>query len=449
MSESGYARFLVATIAIFLVAIAIAIGWLLLRGDSSLLRNVNVAYTLITPNANGDLDATPVSYKLSRNATVSIYFEDEGGQRYYFRQDQPRGVGEYQVLFSGVVDGYELPGEEIEGRIVARLLQDGDYTWTITATDEDGISESISGPITISEADNQLPEIRNFSLDKKVFTPNQDGIDDRVQIQFFLPKKVESTRVFIITSEGAELPVGELERQVEPGSPGRHYFDYEGGVDNNATPPPDGDYPVVAMVEDAEGQKITVEDSLTIQYGGVPRAEILSPPVGDTIEFNTTAVPLCDSVTFTMTVQNYGTTPIRTTGPAPGTVYDSDWNYNTLGWHTESGAWRAAIGYENEITNYPYRWALGDLKDLEKIGDHYYLMPGERVVVTGTIRLVGPFGERNPQPVWGGLIHEDVEISEFNNRVDPHEILVDVADETNAIECQPRDIPTLETKASN
>jgi hypothetical protein len=150
---------------------------------------------------------------------------------------------------------------------------------------------------------------------------------------------------------------------------------------------------------------------------------------------------MCDTITIEMTIENYGLTPIRTTGPAPGTVYDSDWNYNTLGWHTESGAWRAAVGYENEITNYPYRWALGDLDQLEKIGDYYYLMPGERVVVTGSIRVVGPFGERNPQPMWAGLIHEDVEISAVNNRVDPHSILVDLPDEANRVPCEQREIP--------
>jgi hypothetical protein len=150
---------------------------------------------------------------------------------------------------------------------------------------------------------------------------------------------------------------------------------------------------------------------------------------------------MCDTITVEMTIENYGLAPIRTTGPEPGTVYDSDWNYNTLGWHTESGAWRAAIGYENEIANYPFRWALGTQDELEKIGDHYYLMPGQRVVVTGVIRVVGPFGERNPQPVWAGLIHEDVEISAVNNRVDPHEILVDIPDEANMEACEPREIP--------
>lgn len=448
MLESKSSRLLAATTALLLVVAAVGLGWLIFRSNPSLLREVEVEHQVITPNADGSDDATPIKYELSRNARVSIYFEDETGQRYYFRELQPRGVGQYEVLFSGVVQGYTLPNEDISGEILARLLQNGTYTWTVEAVDENGTIESVGGSLAISEADTQLPEIRNFSLDTQTFSPNQDGIDDRVQIQFFLPKEVASTRVFVITPEGAELPVAELERGVAPGLPGRHYFDYEGGVDNNATPPPDGTYPVIALVEDAEGQKIRVEDQLTLEFGGVPRAEIISPAIGDTVAFNSTAVALCDEITFTLTVQNYGTTPIRTTGPAPGITYDSDWNYNTLGWETESGAWRVGIGYENELSNYPYRWAVGNRQDLQKIGEHYYLMPGERAVVTGTIRLVGPFGERNPQPVWAGLIHEDVEISQFNNRVDPHQILIDIPDEDNIFECQERPIPSAETQGS-
>jgi len=442
-------RLIVIIIAAALVVVALGGGWLIARGDASLLRNVSVEHELITPNADGDSDATTIRYELSRNADVSIYLVDEDGQRYYFRQDQPRGVGEYEVLFSGVVDGYELPGEVIEGQILARLLQDGRYSWTISAAEEDGTEESVSGTLVIADADNQLPEMRNFTLDKSTFTPNQDGIDDRVSIQFFLPKETAQTRVFLVTPEGAELPVAELERGVAPNSVGRHYFDYEAGVDNKATPPPDGTYPVVAIAEDDEGQRIRVEDSLTIQFGGVPRAEIISPAIGDTVDFDATAVALCDTLNFTLTVQNYGTTPIRTTGPAPGTTYDSDWNYNTLGWHTESGAWRVAIGYENELSNYPYRWAIGNPEDLETIGDHQYLMPGERAVINGSIRIVGPLGERNPQPVWAGLIHEDVEISQFNNRVDPHDILIDLADAENQIECEPRSLPTTRVEAAD
>ncbi len=195
MSQTLGGRAAVIAIAALLVVLAVTAGWLIARGDASLLRDVSVENETITPNADGDGDATPIRYELSSNATVSIFFEDEEGNRYYFRQEQPRGVGEYEVLFSGVVDGYGLPGETVEGDILARLLQDGRYTWTITATGEAGGKESVSGELVVAQADPELPEMRNFSLDKSTFTPNQDGIDDRVSIQFFLPKETTQTRV--------------------------------------------------------------------------------------------------------------------------------------------------------------------------------------------------------------------------------------------------------------
>jgi len=441
MTDKRRTPLIAALIALLLVLAAVAIGWRLLNGDSSLLRNVHINDDTISPNADGELDATLLSYELSGNADVSIYFEDEAGERYYFRQDKPRGTGEYKVLFSGIVDGYDLPEEVVQGEILSRLLQDGVYTWTITATGDNGATETQQGTLTIVDADTELPELRDFSLDKQIFTPNRDGISDRIQAQFYLTKEVDDLRVFLVLPDGSEVPISELERDIPGKMPGRHIYDYEGGVDNGATPPPDGTYPIVAIAQDLEGQKLRVEDSITIQYGGVPRADIFAPPAGDTLHFEATAVALCDTVNFTMTVENYGTTPIRTTGPAPGTVYDSDWNYNTLGWHTESGAWRAAIGFENELTNYPYRWSLGNPEELTEIDGYLYLMPGQRAVINGGIRVVGPFGDRNPQPMWAGLIHEDVEISQFNNRVDPNRILVDMPDEANRQDCEPREIP--------
>lgn len=431
---------LVALVALILVAIVVAAGWRLIGGSGDLLRNVTVSEKRITPNADGDNDIALFAYELARNATVSIYLTDAAGQRFYFRQERPRGAGEYQVYFSGVVDGYSRPGEEVQGEILARLLQDGEYTWVVEATDDNGQIQSVSGSLTIAQADIALPEMRNFTLDRARFSPNRDGIDDRVEAQFMLQKPA-STRVFLLTPDGTELPIAEKDRGVALGEVGRHYFDYEGGVDNGATPPPDGTYTIVALAEDAEGQKMRVEATLAIEYGGVPRAEIISPAVGDTLEFNTSSIVLCDTLYFTVTVHNYGDTPIRTTGPYPGTVYDSDWNATTLGWPTESGAWRLGIGFENALSDYPYRWSLGQPEELTEIDGHYYLMPGQRVVITGGIRVVDLFGVRNPQPMWAGLIHEDVEISQFNNRVDPHAILVELPDPAALPACEPREIP--------
>lgn len=440
---------LAAIVSVVLVLAAVAVGWRLVNGDNSLLRDVTVSEAQITPNADGDQDATQISYEISRNATVSISFENEAGAQFFFRREKQRGAGDYQVLFSGVVDGYLLPDENVEGEVLTRLLQDGAYTWTVTAVDDNGVTEQAQGAIDIVDADPVLPLIRNLTVWplSRVFTPNRDGIDDRVQPQFWLEKDVDEVRVYLVTPDGIEVPISELERDTPADEMGYHVYDYAGGVDEGATPPDDGTYPLVVEARDEEGQRVRVEDELTIQFGGVPRADVYPPPAGDTVAWSATAVSLCETVTFTLTVRNYGQTPIRTSGPAPGLTYDSNWNYNTVGWPTESGVFRVGIGFENELSNYPYRWALGSLDDLEKIGDHYYLMPGARTVITGSIRVVDEFGVRNPQPMWAGLIHEDVEISEFNNRVDPVSMLVELPDDANRQACEPREIPVRDVAA--
>ena len=131
-------------VAVLVLVILTVVIWRLYIGDASLLRNVTVAAVEISPNADGDSDITPISYELSRNASVSIYFEDQDGERFYFRRERPRGAGEYSVLFSGVVEGYRLPDEMIDGEIIARLLPDGDYAWTIEASDSRGNVETVS-----------------------------------------------------------------------------------------------------------------------------------------------------------------------------------------------------------------------------------------------------------------------------------------------------------------
>ena len=51
-------------------------------------------------------------------------------------------------------------------------------------------------------------------------------------------------------------------------------------------------------------------------------------------------------------------------------------------------------------------------------------MPGQRVTVTGGIVLDQIVPARNPQYFWAGLIHEEVEIAQVNNRVDPEFITI-------------------------
>jgi hypothetical protein len=129
---------------------------------------------------------------------------------------------------------------------------------------------------------------------------------------------------------------------------------------------------------------------------------------------------LSETLHFTLTVENDGNTPLRTSGPDVGTVYDSDQNYATLGETIQAGVFRVGIHCENSTINYPWRWAIGDETALVEDEDgHLYLPPRERAIVTGGVRFVDVIDARNPQYCWAGLIHEDVEIAAVNNNVDP------------------------------
>jgi len=388
----------------------------------SLIYDVDVYPETISPNADGQDDVTLIQYKLRRNAHVSIYLVDSAGERHYFRRDRPRsrstGSG-YRVYFGGVIDRSE--GDLIR----ARMLPSGEYTLVIEATDERGYTEQVSRPLTLVDADTTYPQILGFGVDHHEFTPNRDGVNDRVKINYDLTKEA-TVLVYLIGEDGIKYPIAEDEGPnsiVEPGAVGTHRYDYEGGVDLGAQPPPDGTYTLVALAEDKVGNKEMVTDTLTIKDGGVPWARI----VGLEWEVSDTIIPLGGTLWFTATVENYGKTPIRTTGPAAGTVYTSDQNFNSLGWHQSSGAWRFGIDWaSNPAYPYPFRWALGRPEELRaEVVDgetFYYLDPGKRVRITGGITILDPL-PRNPDEFYAGLIHEDVCV--VNDHVDSHWITVD------------------------
>jgi hypothetical protein len=391
----------------------------------SLLYDVSVSDLTISPNADGDKDVARIEYKLARNATLSIYLVDNAGRVHYFRRERPRsrtlGGRTYRVDFGGVIP------REVDGFRQDRVLPDGEYTLVIDATDEQARSMVREFTFRVEGADTVPPELVGFSLDRHVFTPNRDGVDDRVKIVYYLSKEAQ-TSVYLLANSADTLKYP-VERDpsnsaTKDGEAGPYYYDYEGGVDKGAEPPPDGVYAVVVFAEDRVGNKTTVTDTLEIRDGGVPRGTI----VGLEWEVSDTVVPIGETLYFTATVENYGATPIRTTGPQPGTEYTTDWNFATLGEYVSSGAFRLGIGYDNcPIGDYPWRWSLGRYEGLTAVqrGDEilYYLEPGQRALVYGSIRILSP-PPRNPTPFWAGLIHEDVEI--VNPRVDPKWITVDV-----------------------
>jgi hypothetical protein len=384
-------------------------------GRKSLLYDVSVAPDHITPNADGDADITVIEYSLGRGAELSIYLIGPDGMqtRHYFRDHAPRAPREdYMVFFSGVIDD--------------RMLPDGTYNWVIEAMAADGERLERRGPLTLSQADTVFPEISQFTLHPHIFMPNRDGLDDdRVRMNLYLEKDVERLQVYLLGADGVRYPVEEEPGLRKQNEKGLHTFDYDAGVDLGAEPPPDGTYTVYAVAEDKVGQRDVVTRTLTITGGGVPRAEIRQAAV----DWSSSSVLLGDTLCFTLTVDNYGPVPIRTSGPEPGTLYESDQNFNTLGYHEESGAWRVGINFDTSLRDYPFRWAVGEpdqLVTVERDGHTFYYLPaGARGRVYGCIRILRE-PPRNPLYFWAGLIHEDVEISNVNNRVDPEWVEIQV-----------------------
>ena len=417
-------RVLTISTGIVMLLIILAAGYLVSRPRGPVVTEATVGLSTITPNADGDSDVTSISYHVRREALLSIYFENPDGKRFYFRRDQPRARGRYSVLFSGVVEGFAREGEDIKGNVLARLLPDGTYTWVIEAIDlASGRSDRATGTLVVQDADPVLPDLWEFTISPPVFTPNQDGISDRVWINVVVPKPAE-IEVFLIDGEGMRYFIPEVQEGRKPGEEGRHSFEYDGGVDMGVSPPPDGTYTVRVEASDEEGQRVSRLGQLVLLNGGVPLAEIVAQPVGDTVKFSTEIVVQGDVLYFELTVENYGDAPLRTTGPEPGYVYAQEELYSSTGYYEESGAWRVGINCDTCLTDYPWRWAIGsrdELTPLEIDGQvHYYLMHGQRAVVSGGIRLSDIVESRNPQQFWAGLIHEDVGIAPLNNRVDPH-----------------------------
>jgi hypothetical protein len=446
--------------AVIVMAIVLVIGTIIINPDRSLLAYAHFSHEVISPNADGVDDIAEFSYEVTRNSAISLVFTNSAdGSEYVFRDDEPRSPDEYRVLFSGVVDGYILPDEVVSGDVLRRLMPEGEYAWTFTVVAKDNEETAeISGTLVVEDADSPLPEMTTFEISPNIFTPNQDGIADRTMLNIYLTTEAELT-VHLQGEDGEQIYIPRREEGREDGEPGRHSFDYEGGVDIGADPPTDGEYTVIAEARDAEGQITQRMATLTIRDGGKPLAEIVGQPTGVDVVFDVIpyderyyseidnmgdmlsmpndpqslsntpiTMPVGDLLVFKLSIYNYGAAPIRTAGPWPGTVYQQRQVAASFGQYEQSGAWRVGIQCETSLQPFPWRWAIGTQDDMYTETDpsngnvYYYLAPEGRTEVWGAIRMTDLVEARNPQACWAGLIHEDVGITLQNNNVGRREV---------------------------
>jgi hypothetical protein len=488
------------TIGAALVGMVIVgvVGFILLQPQGDLISEAGFSETVISPNADGENDITTFSYTLSRNARVTITFTSEDGRVYVFRDAQQRIAGDYSVNFSGVVDGFRLSGEDelvdergymivlpdeempADGayalRVERRMLPDGVYTWTLEARDEEGEADTATGTLRIENGDNELPAISAFDLSSDRFTPNQDGVRDRVQVSVYLEKGADLS-VYLEDDDGVKRYLSERVLTNTANERGIHEYDYDGEVDAGFEPPPDGQYTLYAVAQDDEGQRVVRQNQITIEEGGLPQAAISAQVTGATVCFSTLPwdareydeetglytvprpegscsertilnVPLGDLLVFHLTVENYGRTPLRTNGPFPGTVYEWEQLPNTLDsdYIELDGVYRVGIHCNNvtPIDN-PWRWALGTVEELEirndvELDDTFYYLPPNpdpevpnRAEVWGAIRVTEILESQNPMQCGASLIHEGVGVDPFQSMVGRREIKI-IPPDLNAVE---------------
>lgn len=280
--------------------------------DAPLLSELSVEPAAISPNRDGDADVTRIAYRIGAPALVTIELEGSDGQRHLLRDARRRSPGEYEAFFGGVIDGRMLPDDVYRLRVSAQV------------SEASGVPVAIEAELALSGGDSDPPQIQGLSAQPATFTPNQDGLGDRVAISYSLDEEAQ-VRLWLEHADGRyETDILEEVASARfAGQPGAHTYDYDAGVDADAPPPPDGEYRIVAEARDQSGNVTRSTVPLEIRDGGQPRVALS----GDVV-WSSEIVPLGETLGFTITVQNIGATPIRTFGPAPGFVYDNRSSFN-------------------------------------------------------------------------------------------------------------------------
>ena len=153
-----------------------------------LLTGVQVTPATISPNADGIDDVTHLYYAVGRAANVSIYLIDASGDRHYFRKEQRRSPGKYDVYWGGVINDPQV--RQVAGG-AGTGHQPGAARWrpipgSLRPPTMRGASSRRRARSSFKDADTTLPDLHDFTVVPQEFTPNQDGIA-RPGVDLLLP----------------------------------------------------------------------------------------------------------------------------------------------------------------------------------------------------------------------------------------------------------------------
>jgi hypothetical protein len=272
-------------------------------------------------------------------------------------------------------------------------MPDGDYTVVVRAVDEEGRVEEQRGRISLRDGDTRPPVISNVVSRYDTISPNGDAVQDETTISYALSKEATVT-ITAVDKSGKK----HLLQPPTTTSAALHSHNWNGTAGGVLLP--DGVYTIHIQAQDKAGNVTEATTAVAIEGGGTPRLEITRA------RFSPPAIPVGGILQVEITVKNTGEVPLRTLGPAPGTPYTTDINFNywkgqdgkTPLFYERAGYWRVGVEWSVAGRSYPVRWGLTpDLSDL---------MPGQEAVITGTIQVL--IQQTREVYFWASVVQEGV-----------------------------------------
>jgi hypothetical protein len=381
-------RFLVRIIGLGSIAVV-----LIACGQREVLSNVTTSTDVITPNGDGVDDALTINYTIGEQATISVFLEDQAGERYILRDKQMRVPSSeaYSLLFDGTVNATD-PG------IVQQVLPDGMYTYTIEAAPvAGGPSSTATGQISVREAADQPPEIEDLSVTEQ-FSPNEDADDDVAYFSYRLPVTATVTINFV-DQNNASIPfITELQE-----GPFAHSHIWDGKRPDGSLVS-SGTYTYTIVARDQVGNIVQHQGQIEVVSPGRSSAVVTFAQIAPV------RIALGSALTVRVRVKNTGDVPIKTQGPPSGYEYSTDDIFSSIEDHTwddkGGGFWRVALDWGGGH-GYPFRWAMSPrpMDQWVKPGEWDYLQPGEEVEITGSVRIEQ---REDRMQFYVGLAHEGV-----------------------------------------
>ncbi len=318
-----------------------------------------------------------IQYEVARAASVTLLLQSADGMSYVLRDRVPRSRGTYSFSFQGAVDG--------------RVLPNGAYTLVATAEETGtGKRSEVQQALTIADADTTPPALENLQVSPAVFSPNQDGIDDRLTMSFTVGEPVTAD-VRLLT--GGETRWLLREQAAGPGTVSfswppalRHAPQLNLAVERL----PAGPAHIEVAIQDRPGNRTVGRHPIEIGESGVPQVRVSD------LAITPTAVPVNGIITISARITNAGAVTLRAAAPGPS-MYEWGESAPAQGYAADTGTirWGVDFSLNRSGVGYPFRWSLG--RDLP---------PGESVLVTGRIQVTADFPDE-PFQLWIGVIHEN------------------------------------------